>query len=516
MLIQGDNLLALKALEQDFAGKIKCVYIDPPFNTGGAFEHYDDNLEHSIWLNMIRDRLQLLHRLLSPDGALVVNLDDTEMAYCKVLLDETFGRHNYVLTIVVEAATPSSFKTVNTGPTEIVQYLLFFAKDKTRFQYQPQYIASYEVDLQHFSRFIVNFDAPAKDWTFQSINDHILSGLGFAGTTPNAKWAIAKKTMGAEEATEAVKGAATRFALENCHRVFETKTLQKPSKWLHEHIKASLTTDHVIDLPRDGMESVYLYKGRQLYFLGKGVREVDGEKVVVQPLSNLWDDLPTNNLQKEGGVDFPAGKKPEALVARIIRMISDKKSDIVLDSFGGSGTTAAVAHKMGRRWVMVELGEHCRTHIIPRLRSVIDGTDHGGISADVQWKGGGGFKFYTLAETLLVQDKELSSQKKPVYVINRKYDATMLIRAVCKIENYSYRKNGHWHGASSEHHFLYVTTNLLDQKLLNALCRDLSEDDALLVYCTRRVSGLQVPDNIEIKKIPRDLLAKCTFEEGRV
>jgi adenine-specific DNA-methyltransferase len=155
-LIFGDNLLALKALEQEFTGKIKCIYIDPPFNTGGAFEYYDDNLEHSIWLGLMRDRLEIIHRLLAIDGAVAVNLDDTEAAYCKVLLDEIFGRNNYITTIIVEAATPSSFKTVNIGPTQTAQFLLFYAKDKSVFTYHQQYLPIYEIDLQHFSRFIEN------------------------------------------------------------------------------------------------------------------------------------------------------------------------------------------------------------------------------------------------------------------------------------------------------------------------------------------------------------------------
>jgi adenine-specific DNA-methyltransferase len=181
LLIHGDNLLALKALEQEFAGKIKCVYIDPPFNTGSAFAHYDDNLEHSMWLNMMKERLELLHRLLTKEGAIVVNLDDTEMAYCKVMMDEIFGRNNYVTTVIVEAATPSSFKTFNIGPTQVAQYLLIYAKNKPSFNYHQQYLPKYEIDLQHFSRFIVNPDDPPSEWQFQSINDHILTEMGYEG-----------------------------------------------------------------------------------------------------------------------------------------------------------------------------------------------------------------------------------------------------------------------------------------------------------------------------------------------
>jgi len=184
-------------------------------------------------------------------------------------------------------------------------------------------------------------------------------------------------------------------------------------------------------------------------------------------------------------------------------------NDLVLDSFAGTGTTGAVAHKMGRRWIMVELGEQCFTHIIPRLKKVIDGTDQGGISEAVDWKGGGGFKFYRLAESLLVKDNDLSTAKKSVYVINPKYDAKMLVRAICKIENFRYLKNKYWDGVSSEHHFLYVTTKLLSQRHLDNVITQLGDADALLIYCTRRTSGLKIPDNVEVKKIPRDLLSKC-------
>jgi len=297
-LIFGDNLLALKAIEQEFTGKIKCIYIDPPFNTGGAFEHYDDSVEHSVWLSLMRHRLDILQRLLSQDGAIVVNLDDTEAAYCKVLMDEVFGRKNYITTVVVEAATTSSFKTVNVGPTQTTQFLLLYAKDKTNFHYQQQFVPIYEIDLQHFSRFIENFNDGAAKWRFRSINDFVLEEMGFKGETPNAKWSAAKRALGETQTQEEVRQRAMAFALENCHRVFETKTLQKPSKWLHDHIKRSLQVEEVIELERTEPENIYLYRGRQIYFLGKAVKDIDGEKVVTQPISNIWIDIPTNNLTR--------------------------------------------------------------------------------------------------------------------------------------------------------------------------------------------------------------------------
>ena len=197
--------------------------------------------------------------------------------------------------------------------------------------------------------------------------------------------------------------------------------------------------------------------------------------------------------------------KPERLLQRILS-IGSNPNDLILDSFGGSGTTGAVAHKMGRRWIMVEMGEHCETHIVPRLRCVIDGQDSGGITGAVDWKGGGGFKYYELAESLLVQDESLD-----VFYVNPKYNADMLIRAICKVENFRYRPHGRWHGYSSETHFIHVVTQILNQPYLDMLATDLGEQDALLVYCTKRDAGLVLPPNVKIKRIPKDLLSKCEF-----
>lgn len=206
--------------------------------------------------------------------------------------------------------------------------------------------------------------------------------------------------------------------------------------------------------------------------------------------------------------------KPARLM-RLMVQIATNAGDWVLDSFAGSGTTGAVAHKMGRRWIMVELGDHCHTHIIPRLKKVVDGEDTGGITEAAGWQGGGGFRYYRLAETLLVCDKDLSASRHPVYIINPRYDERMLIRAICKIERFRYRNEGRLHCMSSENRFLHVTTRLLTQTYLDSLAEDVGRDQSLLIYCTRRRRGLDVPDNVDIKRIPRDLLAKCDFQEER-
>lgn len=395
MLIQGNNLEALKALLPFYAGRVKCIYIDPPFNTGGAFPNYDDNLEHSLWLSLMYQRLVYLYDLLSEDGAIIVNLDDHQTAYAKVLMDEIFGRSNYLVTVTVEAATASSFKTVNTGPTEVSQFLLMYAKDKDRFQYQPQYVLSKTVDLQHFSRFVLNFDDPVESWEFKNIKQHIMDELGVPEANhPTTRYKLAKEALG-ESYAEIITAKANAFALRNASRVFEPKTLQKPAAWLAPKVEDSRHINHPVAYDRDGYDRLILLKGRQMYFLSGSVREVSGDPYISKPVSTIWNDLPTNNLQNEGGISFPSGKKPEALIARVISMISQSEGDIVLDSFLGSGTTAAVAHKMKRRYIGIEMGEQAVTHCAPRLKKVVEG-ESSGVSESVGWQGGGGFRFYRL------------------------------------------------------------------------------------------------------------------------
>ena len=475
MLIQGDNLLALKALEQEFTGKIKCIYVDPPYNTGSAFEHYEDGLEHSMWLSLMRDRFEILARLLCPDGSLWVSIDDNEAGYLRVLLDEIVGRPNFVATVIWEKRTSRENRRVFSFNHD---YVIVFARDRARFEATRNLLPlSDEVK----GRYKNPDNDPRGSW--QSVSANAMAGHGTASQFYKLK----------TPAGVLLDPPAGRCWLYTQPRMEEE--IAKGNVWFGKEGKS---------VPRIKR------------FLG------DGEGKGLTP-ETIWraEEVGTNDSAKKALMELFDGKvvfdtpKPEGVIRRILE-IATNPGDIALDSFAGSGTTGAVAHKMGRRWIMVELGEHCQTLIIPRLKKVIDGADPGDIADLAASKGGGGFKFYRLAETLLVKDKDLSTTKKPVYVINPKYDATMLIRAICKIENYRFRKNHRWHGISSEHHFLYVTTKLFDQKQLNALRKELSEDDALLVYCTRKVSALKVPDNIEIKKIPRDLLSKCTFEEGRV
>jgi len=326
----------------------------------------------------------------------------------------------------------------------------------------------------------------------------------------------------------------SRFAIDNVEAVCRRETNAALSNnWLYENawriVRTCATTEgakRIADRKRatlDPSVSAFTIETpqRKMYVIKADynsdsaqprIRLLFADDYLTVHPGDFWQDIKTTGLGDEGGVDFTNGKKPEALIKRIVSMATNP-GDWVLDSFAGSGTTGAVAHKMGRRWIMVELGEHCHTHIIPRLKKVIDGTDQGGISKAVNWQGGGGFKYYRLAESLLVRDKELSTKDAPVYLINPRYNEKMLIQAICKIENFHSRNDGRLHGVSSENRFLHVTTNLITQAYLDSLTEDIGLDQSLLIYCTRRRSNLEAPESIEIKLIPRDLLAKCDFRE---
>lgn len=265
--------------------------------------------------------------------------------------------------------------------------------------------------------------------------------------------------------------------------------------------------DIIFKLERNDYPDIYLKGGERILFYADKLKNIDGKLVAGEPLTTLWDDILSNNLHAEGGVKFPKGKKPEGLIKRVLELATNP-NDWVLDSFAGSGTTGAVAHKMGRRWIMVELGEHCHTHIIPRLKKVIDGQDPGGITEAVKWKGGGGFRYYRLAPSLLEKDKWGN------WVINKQYQAAMLAEAVCKLEGFIYAPSDtvYWqHGHSTEQDFIYVTTQTLNHDQLQQLSDEVGPHRTLLVMCTAFRSKPERYSNLTLKKIPKTVLSRCEW-----
>ena len=468
-LIKGDNLLALKALEAEFAGKVKCVFIDPPYNTGSAFTHYDDGLEHSIWLGLMRDRLEIIRRLLADDGSLWITIDDNEAHYLKVMCDEIFGRRHFVVNGLWQKRTSPDAR-LSIGDAH--DHVLIYAKEKSLFTLNklplsPEQAAQFK-----------NPDGDSRGpWTSADFTAQ--------GWRPNQMYKV-RTPSGAEYDPPAgrcwgnVEGEFNRLLREN--RLWfgrEGDARPRVKNFLSEH---------------EGVRAWSWWPNNEVGHNQEAKKEI-------------------NVLFGEESFDTP---KPERLIQRVLTLATNP-GDLVLDSFAGSGTTGAVAHKMGRRWIMVELGEHCHTHIVPRLQKVIDGQDPGGVTQAAGWQGGGGFRYYELAPTLLATDGWGN------LVINPEYDAAMLSAAMCKLEGFANAPSEllWWQqGRSSESDFIYVTTQTLGSEQLEALSDEVGTDPnsprSLLVCCGayRGVSAAQAAQrwpNLTLKKIPKMVKDRCEW-----
>lgn len=496
MLIHGDNLLALKSLELEYAGKIKCIYIDPPYNTGSAFEHYDDNLEHSTWLSLMKPRLELLKTLLSNDGSIFIQIDDDEQAYLKVICDEVFGRSNFVTTIAVKMSTPSGVKLSHRDKKilKIKEFILVYAKNKNKLKLNPQYKPKSKWD-NYYEWYVDRKGKNPINWRVFPLKG-ILEQNGLSTSDIN-------------------NPQFKKFYLENSDKIWQRgRNTNIPEKVLE---KSKKNWDTVFEYKNnEDSHYQYCYKGRRMAFLSNVVKnciDSTGKKVkdIGTLICDFWDDISTAALFSEGKISFPNGKKPETLIQRILE-ISTNPGDLVLDSFLGSGTTAAVAHKMGRRWIGIELGNHAYTHCYKRLKAVVDG-EQGGISKGVNWQGGGGFKFYELAPSLIEKDKFGNP------VVSDKYTGEMLAKAIAKHKGYYYQPNAEFFWKQSKNgdkNFLYVTENHITPQDLNYIHTLMKQDEHLLVCAPSYESECsnQFP-NITIQQIPKVLFGKCDFmKEG--
>ncbi|MGN0031224.1 MAG: site-specific DNA-methyltransferase [Candidatus Gastranaerophilaceae bacterium] len=487
MLIHGDNLLALKALEQDYTGKVKCIYIDPPYNTGARINAdgkeigYDDNLEHSIWLTMMQMRIKILYNLLSDDGSIWISIDEKESHYLKILCDEIFGRNNFIIQTTIQRGAATGHKAINPTPVQVCDLMISYAKNKENWIYQPVYK---ERDYDKaYNQIILNYEENYEKWEFTSLTEYLKIN------NTNIKNCLNK-----------FPERIIRFAQPDYNSVGQET---------RDYIDLSKQNPQKIYLQRrEGYPDIYLINGNRILFYKDKMKFIDGKYVTAELVTNLWDDMNYQGIAKEGSVTFKKGKKPEIQIRRLLEM-STNKGDLVLDSFLGSGTTAAVAHKMGRKWIGIELGDHCYTHCEPRLQKVIDGTDQGGISKAVNWQGGGGYKFYELAPSLLKKD-EFDN-----WIIEPKYDAEMLAEAMAKHEGYKFspdENNVYKQGKSTEKDFIFTTTQFLSLDLLNKISSKIEEDESLLICATHFEEGVgRAFSNITVKKIPQMLLDRCEF-----
>lgn len=506
-LIFGDNLLALKALESEYLGKIKCIYIDPPYNTGNAFEYYDDGVEHSLWLSLIYERVAILYKLLSDDGLFWIQLDDSEVHYCKVVLDEIFGRQNFIANITYERSGAAGLGLggyiVNTG-----ENILLYKKMQLPSKRVLSYQLLEEKTMKRYKQYLVSEGTKkiVREFTSKSNGEKVK-------VFQHADFQIESISLSkfSEREQEIRKDFAKHF-----NQLFRTNQIQKENAFQRDLVsemdKSFLYTVEYI--PSRGknegqVTTLYYYNAELFAWLADTANLVDGQITKSSSITNVWthSEIPKADIANEGGVDFPRSKKPEQLLKRIIEM-STEPNDIILDSFAGSGTTGAVAHKMGRRWIMIELGNHCHSHIIPRLRNVIDGNDPRGVTSEYNWKGGGGFRYYRLAPSLLQKDKWDN------WVINKEYKPEMLAEAVCKLEGFDYDPSDliYWmHGHSTERDYIYVTTQILSREQLQLISDEVGDDRTLLIMCAAFKGNADDYKNLTIKKIPNTILTKCEW-----
>jgi adenine-specific DNA-methyltransferase len=394
MLVQGDNLDALKALLPYYAGKVKCIYIDPPYNTGAAhFEYYDDNLAHTQWLAMMYPRLDLLRQLLSPDGFFCCHIDDSEGPYLKIILDEILGRNNYLSTLFVQVRYASKTLKQDMSFHKQIEQVFVFRSSRAAKPVLP----SIETSFEKFC-YYVEVTTPT------SIID--LGGkkveVFYKGSYKIEKRPSSKDGLKEIWATGTILdgNSSGRFFRDYLSGRYEVDGLNVLYR-VHGIGDDSLPYRYFTGPKRTGAT-----KGK--YFQGIPQSKLDSEgDEGSSPIENYYDLSGSfGNCRHEGGVEFRSGKKPEILIKLILDRFSCQ-GDIVMDSFLGSGTTAAVAHKMGRRYIGIEMGDHAISHCVPRLHKVIDG-EQGGISEAVEWKGGGGFRFYKLGVPVFDENGHIS------------------------------------------------------------------------------------------------------------
>ena len=522
MLIHGDNLLALKALESKYAGKIKCIYIDPPYNISAMNEYYNDFVEHSMWLNRIRPRIELLRELLCEDGVIFIQISDEEQAYLKILCDEVFGRSNFVnmVSVNMKNIAGASGGGEDKRLKKNCEYILIYAKD---YNSMPLFNGPYE--YTELSTLIQQYIDEGKSWKYTTVlvdpgeKDYIGSTVDGDGNEIKVYRRInpimlsIKQIAKKDGITE--KEAYQKYGI----NIFQTTNAQSSIRTrIIDYRREMDIRDDLLSIeyvPRTGKNRgcVYeqFYKGdkcRLFVWLRDTSTNIDGELYKVDQLGTYWDmNAWMKNVSKEGNVDFPNSKKPEKLISQIIEMCT-QPNDIVLDSFLGSGTTAATAHKLGRRYIGVEMGDHAYSLCKPRLDRVIANLDNSGISKATNWQGGGGYKFYELAPTLIVEDKFGNP------VINKEYNADMLAAAMALHEGFVYSpdENFYWKQGKNENAYIYTTTVHLTESTLDAIASEMKEDEYLVIACKSYDAGIErAYKNIKIKKIPQFLLGRCEF-----
>lgn len=383
LIIRGNNLLGIASLLSRYTGEIQFIYIDPPYNTANDSFKYNDSFKRSTWLTFMRNRLEIALNLLKKTGVIAISINYKELSYLKVLCDSVFGEENYVNTVTVKTATTASFRAINDCPVNVSEFILIYAKKKTDAKIKPVYVASdYSED---YGSYIENKDDYPENWRIVSVDSVIYAQDGVSS------WQEYKDKYGQNWKEIRYKKKA-QFCLENCNSIVSLNTMQKPSQEIKKAIEYSKKhRGKVFSIGKN-----FIYNGRSLAFYSKKLRKIDGTLSPSEILTNIWTDISFLSLGKEGGVNLSNGKKPEKLIKRLFDLFVDV-GDIVMDYHLGTGTTCAVAHKMGLQYIGLEQLDYGNDDCTVRLANVIKG-EQGGISKDVNWQGGGSFIYCELAK----------------------------------------------------------------------------------------------------------------------
>lgn len=386
LIINGNNLLALQSLNNRYSGSVKLIYIDPPFNTGNDEFKYNDSFNHSTWLTFMKNRLVSAKSLMLKEGVIVVHVGNEEASYTQVLLDEIFGRNNYLNHITMTTNAPSGFKATSAKIFSTANHIYIYANDSSQEQLNKIYVSK-QYD-KAYKYYLKNPEEEFPLWKYCNVIDAVAVNEGYEDTKSF------KKSISKMELSEKI----AEFSFNNKNRVFRTAALgggalkKRKDTVLLSKEKKSLVMQH----PNEDVENFYILNGEMIVFWSNTFKDIDKKHVPAQALTDVWTDIGFTGIANEGGVTLKNGKKPELLLKRIIELATNE-NDIVLDYHLGSGTTCAVAHKMRRRYIGIEQLNYDKNDSVVRLKNVING-DKSGASKLTEWKGGGSFIYCELTQ----------------------------------------------------------------------------------------------------------------------
>lgn len=406
LILKGNNLLALHSLKKKYEGKIKLIYIDPPYNTGNDSFKYNDKFNHSTWLTFMKNRLEVARELLNESGTIAISIDNNELNYLHILLDEIFGLENRKNLITVKRSSVSGAKVINSGVVNVSEYVIIYSKNKSK--WNPNKVFREKERDNRYNKFIINKEENYEEWKYSTI-------LEAFSDFKSIKKSQLKKVLGNEYEIE-----LENFIYDNSEKIIRFAALDDKaiSKGLKEVKYISKSDDmKTYQVKRENFSNYYLYRGEAILFFEDRLIELDGKKVFGELITDIWDDVLPNDLHNEGGVSLKKGKKPERLLERLVELFSNQ-NDLILDYHLGSGTTCAVAQKLKRKYIGIEQMNYIESLSVQRLKNVING-DITGISKSVNWQGGGEFIYAELKElnySHVKQIAELKSNEKALEV----------------------------------------------------------------------------------------------------